>query len=184
MVWKRSCLRLAIHILKLFAVSSLSRRKEFNFFSIPAYMRTTKSAWCCVGSLDSKFRHVSWPALTRVGSFTISNRSCGLMSAYVAYADWSPLPTAPSRKGILENKHRRSWQSGCLPEMNWRIIRCVLWFGSRFGGGPVSFQRQRTKLSSWSFLQSFSLPDIVTSKIQANHNKNKQVWWPEIKVAN
>ena len=49
-------------------------------------------------------------------------------------------------------------------------------FGSRFGGVQVSFQRQRTKLSPWSFLGSFTLPNIVTDKIEANHNKNKQIW--------
>ena len=56
-------------------------------------------------------------------------------------------PQEGKRKGILENKHRRSWQSKHLPKMNWREIQCVLWFGSWFGNGQISFQRQR--LSDW-----------------------------------
>ena len=111
------------------------------------------------------------------------SEKCYLMSAalqFVVYADWSPLPTAPSRKEILENNHRRSWQSGCLPEMNWRVILCVLWFGSRFGA-----DRFPSNGSEQNYLPGHSCNRFpYQALLQANQIKNKQIWWPEIKLVN
>ena len=58
-------------------------------------------------------------------------------------------------------------------------------FGSRFGGGQVSFQRQRTKLSSWSFLQCYHFP--YRTLLQAKCGQiiiNKKNLVTGIKVAN
>ena len=46
----------------MFAASSLSRRRELNLSSIPAYMRTTNSVWCCAmlcRKSGEQVRHVS-----------------------------------------------------------------------------------------------------------------------------
>ena len=89
-----------------------------------------------------------------------------------------------SRKGILQNNYRRSWRSECSPEMNWRVILCVLWFGSWFGA-----DRFPSNGSEQNYLPGHScnrFPYQTLLQMQANHNKtNKfEIWLPEIKVAN
>ena len=152
------------------------RRRELNFSSIPAYSRTTNSVWCCAMfcrmSARQQVRHVSLANQLSRESPSPSRSEiahvcwCRQQLQCVVYADWNPLPTAPLRKGILENKHRRSWQSCRVfarTELESNLVRSFTWFSVRWRTGFLPTAANKTIF--WSFLQLYVYTQIMEIKL-------------------